>query len=96
MPLNRLPFASLPHDLHDDAMCTTCRHSFTSFEAKLENPSLTCFTIKQAVGCQRVSSHHLHPLIDFEAQADKPPPTWFRGPKQETVVVILKPKSPNR
>jgi hypothetical protein len=60
-------FASLPRDLYDDATCTTRRRSFTSFEAKLENPSLTCFVMKQATGCQRVSSHRLHPLIDFEA-----------------------------
>jgi hypothetical protein len=51
--------------------------------------------MKQAIGCRRVSSHHLHPLIGFEAQTDKPPPTWFLGPNQETVMVILRPKSPN-
>jgi hypothetical protein len=42
-----------------------------------------------------VSSHRLHSLIGFEAQTDKPPPTWFLGPNQETVMVILRPKSPN-
>jgi hypothetical protein len=29
-------------------------------------------------------------------QTDKPPPTWFRDPNQETIAVILRPKSPNR
>jgi hypothetical protein len=76
-------------------MCTTCRHSFASFEAKLGNPSPTCFMMKQATECQRVSSHHLHPLIGFEAQSDKPPPTWFWDPNQETIIVILRPKSSN-
>jgi hypothetical protein len=33
--------------------------------------------MKQAARCRRVSSHHLHPLIGFEPQTDKPPPTWF-------------------
>jgi hypothetical protein len=65
------------------------------FEAKLGNPTPTCFTMKQATGCRRVSSHRLHPVIGFEAQTDKPPPTWFWGPNQETVMVILRPKSPN-
>jgi hypothetical protein len=52
--------------------------------------------MKQAAVCQRMSSHCLHPLISFEVQTDKPPLTWFWGPKQETIIVILRPKSPNR
>jgi hypothetical protein len=71
-------------------------HTSTNFEAKLENPSLTRFMSKQATRCRHVSSHHLHPPIGFEAQTDKPPPTWFLGPNQETVMVILRPKSPNQ
>jgi hypothetical protein len=27
--------------------------------------------MKQAIGCQRMSSHHLHLLIGFEVQIDK-------------------------
>jgi hypothetical protein len=77
MPSNRPSFASLSRDLCDDAICTTHRRSSASFEAKLGNPSLTCFMMKQAIGCRRMSSHHLHPLISFEAQTDKPPLTWF-------------------
>jgi hypothetical protein len=56
---------------------------------------------KQAVGCWRVSSHHFHPLISFEAQTDKPHPTWFwcpnqeiawfSGLNQETVKIVLRP-----
>jgi hypothetical protein len=76
-------------------MCTTRRCSSTSFEGKLGNPSLTCFVMKEATGCRCVSSHHFHLLIGFEVLTDKLPPTWFWGPKQETVVVILYPKSPN-
>jgi hypothetical protein len=72
-----LSSASSPHDLHDDITYTIYRRSSTSFEAKLENPSSTCFVMKQPSGCRRVSSHHLHPLIGFEAQTDKPAPTWF-------------------
>jgi hypothetical protein len=40
-----------------------------------------------------MSSHRLYPLIGFEAQTNKPPPTWFWGPNKETVVVILRPNS---
>jgi hypothetical protein len=96
MPSNRPSFASFLRDLRDDATCTTHYHSFTSFEVKLWNPSSTCFSTKQAARCQRMSSHRLHPLIDFEAQTDKPPPTWFWGPNQETFMVILRTKSSNR
>jgi hypothetical protein len=42
-----------------------------------------------------MSSYSLYPLIGFEAQTNKPCPTWFRGPNQETNAVILWPKSPN-
>jgi hypothetical protein len=47
--------ASTPRDLHDDATCTTCRHAFASFEARLRNPSPTCFQAKQAVKSRCVS-----------------------------------------
>jgi hypothetical protein len=33
--------------------------------------------MKQAAGCQCVSAHRLHPLINFEVQTAKPHPTWF-------------------
>jgi hypothetical protein len=94
--MNRSSFASLPRDLHDDAMRIIHRRSFPNFEAKLENLSLTYFTIKQATRCRRISSHRLHSLIGFEAQTDKPPPLgfeaqtkkpsrWFWGPNHQTV-----------
>jgi hypothetical protein len=79
MTSNRPFFASLPRDLYDDATCTIHRHFFTKFEVKLGNPSPTCFTMKQAVGCRRVSPHRLHLVIGFEAQIDKPPPLDFGG-----------------
>jgi hypothetical protein len=37
--------------------------------------SSTCFMTEEAARCRRVSSHHLHPLIIFEAQTDNPPLT---------------------
>jgi hypothetical protein len=89
-------FTSLLCDLHDDDTCTTCHRYFASFEVKIGNPSSTCFAMKQAIGCRCVSSRRLHPLIDFEAQIDKPPPTCFWGTNQETIAVILMPKLPNR
>jgi hypothetical protein len=96
MPPNQLSFTSLPHDLHDDTMCTTHRHSSASFEEKLGNPSPTCFTMKQVIESRCVSSHHLHPLISFEAQTNKPPPFgfeaqtkkwlhWFWGTNHQTI-----------
>jgi hypothetical protein len=74
-PSNWPSFALLPCDLRDDATCTTRHRSSASFDAKLENPSPTCFTMKQAARCRCVSTHRLQPLIDFEVQTDKPPPT---------------------
>jgi hypothetical protein len=63
-------------------MWCTRRSTFTNFEAKLGNLSPTCFPMKQATGCRGVFSHRLHPHIGFEAQTDKPPPTWFGGSNQ--------------
>jgi hypothetical protein len=76
---NWLSFTSLPRDHHDDATCTIHHRSTASFEAKLWNPSPTCFMTKQATGCRHMTSHHLHPLISFEAQTKKPPPLGFEG-----------------
>jgi hypothetical protein len=93
-------FASLQCDLCDDAMCAIRRLSFASFEAKLKTPSPTCFTMKQATGCQHMFSHRLHLLVSFEAQTIKPPPLsfeaqtkklsqWFWGTNHQTVAVVL-------
>jgi hypothetical protein len=82
MPSNRPSFASLPHDLRGDVTCTTSRHSFIGFEAKLGNSKPTCFTVKQAAGCRRSSSHRPH-LLGFDAQTKK------------IVAIILKPKLSN-
>jgi hypothetical protein len=95
MPSNRPSFTSLSRDLCDDAMCTIRRRSSTSFEEKLGKPSPTCFVTKQAARYRHVSSHHLHLLIGFEAQTNKPPPLGSEV-KPKTVTVILRPKSPNR
>jgi hypothetical protein len=66
-----------PRDLCDDATCTVCCRSSSSFDAKLGNPTSTYFTTKQAAKCRHMSSHCFRPLIGFEAQNAKPPPTWF-------------------
>jgi hypothetical protein len=42
-----------------------------------------------------VSSHHLHPLIGFEVQTNKPLPLGFEAQTKKTVTVILMLKSPN-
>jgi hypothetical protein len=33
--------------------------------------------LRDEASYRRVSSHRLHPLIGFEEQTDKSPPTWF-------------------
>jgi hypothetical protein len=58
-------------------MHTIHRGSSVSFEEKLENPCPTCFMMMQATEYRRMSSHRLHLPIGFDAQTDKPPPTWF-------------------
>jgi hypothetical protein len=93
---NQPSFASLTRDLRDNVTYTIWRRSSVSFETKLENHSPTCFTMKQATECRRVSSHRLYLLIDFEAQADKPhppdfeaqtkkPSRWFWCPNHQTI-----------
>jgi hypothetical protein len=60
--------------------------------------------MKQAAGSRRVSSQHLHPLISFETQNDKPPPLgfeaqtkklswWFWNPNHQTVDLVFQPQT---
>jgi hypothetical protein len=42
-------------NFRDSAMCTTHRRASVSLEARVENPSLTYFHVKQAARSQRVS-----------------------------------------
>jgi hypothetical protein len=44
-------------------MCTTHHRAFTSLEARLGNPSPTCFTPKQAARSRRVSHVNLPPSV---------------------------------
>jgi hypothetical protein len=64
-----------------------------SFETKLGNPSLTRFALKQDAGCRCVFSHHFHSLVLRCKLTNLLP--WFWGTNEETVTVILRPKSPN-
>jgi hypothetical protein len=64
------------------------------FWGKLGNPSPTCFQVKQAARSRCVSRTIFLPSVLWCNR--KPLPAWFWGPNQETVMVILMPKSPNR
>jgi hypothetical protein len=76
-PSNQPSSATLPRDLHDDATCTTHHRSFTSFEAKLENPSHTHFQTKQVARSQCVP-RCLHPPIGVVAQPTNHIPLGFK------------------
>jgi hypothetical protein len=79
----RLSSALTPHDLHDDATCTTRSCASTSLEARLENPSPIGFQVKQAARSRRVF------------HADLPPSVLWHN-RQAEARLILRPKSPNR
>jgi hypothetical protein len=53
----------LRRNFHDGATCTTRRRTSTSLQARLRNPSKTCFHTKQAARSQRVSHANLHPSV---------------------------------
>jgi hypothetical protein len=59
------------------------------------HPSSTCFQAKQAARSQRVS-HVVFILLSVLWRDRQTVATWFWGSNQETVVVILRPKSPIR
>jgi hypothetical protein len=73
--------ASTPRDLHDDATCTTRSRASISLEARLGNPSPTCFHVKQVARSQCVSHTDLSPSV------------LWRNQKTE-VCLVLRPKSP--
>jgi hypothetical protein len=76
--------ACLRRNLRDDAMCTTTRsHASTSLQARLGNPSQTCFDTKQAARSRRVSC------------ADFPPSVLWRN-RQTEAHLVLSPKPRNR
>jgi hypothetical protein len=53
--LIRTFLACIRRNLHDDATCTTRRYASVSLQARLENPSQTCFHAKQAARSRCVS-----------------------------------------
>jgi hypothetical protein len=53
--LTRTFLAYIRRNLHDDAMCTTRRYASVSLQARLGNPSQTCFHAKQTARSRRVS-----------------------------------------
>jgi hypothetical protein len=53
----------LRRNLRDGATCTTRRRASASLQARLKNPSQTCFHAKQAARSRRVSHADLLPLI---------------------------------
>jgi hypothetical protein len=75
------------------AMHHPCRAS-ASLKARLRNTSLTYFHVKQVAKSWRVS-HDVTSTHQFWGATDKPSPTWVWGTNQETIAVILRPKSPN-
>jgi hypothetical protein len=85
----------LRRNLRDGARCATHRRASASLEARLGNPSQTCFHVKQAARSQHVS-HAIPSSHRFCGAIDKLKPAWFWGPNQESIAVILMPKSPNR
>jgi hypothetical protein len=82
-------------NFHDGVTCTTRHRAPATLEARLENPILTCFHVKQAPRSRRVprAVFIIHRFCDV---TDKPYPAWFYGPNQEIIAVILRPKSSNR
>jgi hypothetical protein len=80
-------------DIHDDATCTTRHRSSASFEANWEILDWLASRRSKLLDldtCPTPSSSH-----QFCGATDKSSSAWFWGPKQETVTVILRPKSPN-
>jgi hypothetical protein len=61
--LTRPSSTCLRRNLRDGATCTTCRHTSASLQARLRNPSQTCFHAKQAARSQRVSRADLPPSV---------------------------------
>jgi hypothetical protein len=55
--------ACLRRNFLDGATCTTRRRSSASLQARLENPSQTCFHAKQAARSRRVSHADLPPSV---------------------------------
>jgi hypothetical protein len=75
--------ACLRRNLRDGATCTTHPRTSASLQARLGNPSQTCFHAKQAARSRCVS------------RADLPPSVLWRN-RQTEVCLVLRPKPRNR
>jgi hypothetical protein len=73
----------LRRNLRDGATCTTHSRASASLQARLGNPSQTCFDTKQAARSRRVS------------RADLTPSVLWRN-RQTEAHLVLRPKSRNR
>jgi hypothetical protein len=80
---NQPSSASTPRDLHYDATCAIHHRTSTSLEARLENPSPTCFYLKQATRSRR-ASHAIFIL---------PSVLWHN--RQTVARLVLRPKPRN-
>jgi hypothetical protein len=74
--------ACLRRNLRDGATCTTRRRVSASLQARLENPSQTCFHAKQAARSRRVSHADLLPMI-----------LWRNRQTEAHLVLRLKPRN---
>jgi hypothetical protein len=70
-------------NLCDGAPCSTHHHAPASLQARLRNPSQTCFHTKQAARSRCVS------------RADPPPSVFWRN-RQTEAQLVLRPKPRNR
>jgi hypothetical protein len=61
--LTRPSSACLRRNLRDGVTCTTRCRASASLQARLKNPSQTCFDAKQAARSRRVSRADLPPLV---------------------------------
>jgi hypothetical protein len=82
-------------NIQNSATCTTRRCASASLDVRLENPSPTCFHVKQ-VTKSRCVLRTVFILHRFCRATNKPKLAWFWGPNQETIAVILSPKSLKR
>jgi hypothetical protein len=75
--------ACLRRNLRDGTICTTRRRASTSLQARMGNPSQTCFHTKQAARSRCVS------------HADLPPSVLWHN-RQTEACLVLRPKPKNR
>jgi hypothetical protein len=75
-------------------MCTTRCRAYASFEANWETLARLASRwskLQDLNACHAPSFSHR-----FCGRTEQPSPAWLLGPNQETITMILRPKSPNR